>query len=97
MSEGVKVEFGAVDTAAVDIKNGATQLRTILEDMKSQLAAHSANWAGSASESYRDMQLRWDNNLTDLEQLLNALGDTTRTSGEDFQERERRNAAMWQA
>ena len=95
MSEGVKVEFGAVETAAVDINNGAAQLRTILEDMKSQLAAHSANWTGSASQSYRDMQLRWDNQLTDLEQLLTALGATTRTSGEDFAQREQHNAAMW--
>ncbi|PFG21281.1 WXG100 family type VII secretion target [Serinibacter salmoneus] len=95
MSENITVEFGRVAQAAGDIQAGVAALRARLEDMKGQLAAHEANWTGVASQAYRDVQLRWDNALVEMEQVLQAIGAATRASGENFQAREAANAAAW--
>jgi len=91
----LKVNFGALSTAAADIQSGANGLEQTLANMDRSLQPLRANWTGSASDAYDQAKAKWTAALTDMKALLAQVGQAVDVSGQDYQATERANAARW--
>lgn len=91
----LKVNFGALDTAAGDIKNGANNIGTTLSELEGNLVPLQADWDGDAKESYRVAQQQWNTALTDMKTLLEQVGLAVGGSNTDYQNTEQRARAAW--
>lgn len=91
----LKVNFGALSTAAADITTGANQLEQTLANMDRSLQPLRANWTGEASNSYEAARAKWTAAISDMKLLLADVGRAVDTSGQDYHATERSNAARW--
>ena len=55
----LKVEFGALDTAAADIGTRANQIEARLNQLDADLAPLRADWTGEASAAYQSAKATW--------------------------------------
>lgn len=95
MSNGITVGFGALDTAAADIKTGGNQLATTLSELEGKLKALEADWDGDAKEAYRVAQVQWNTALTDMKSLLDSVGLTVSASNDAYQGVEGKAKNAW--
>ena len=91
----LKVTFGALDTAAGDIRNGANAIQGRLDRLDSELAPLRADWTGAASESYQRAKAQWTAAITDMQALLAQVGTAVDQSNADYQTAESQNTARW--
>lgn len=91
----LKVNFGALATAAADISSGANKIEAKLAEMDRSLQPLRANWSGEASASYEGAKTKWTTAITDMKALLADIGRAVQTSGQDYQSTEKSNAARW--
>lgn len=91
----LKVNFGALSTAASDIQTSSQKLERILDDMDRSLAPLRANWDGDASTAYTTAKAKWTSAITDMKLLLNDVGRRVDTSNTEYQDAERKNAGRW--
>lgn len=94
MSE-IKVTFGALEAARVDVAGTAGRISTALEDLKRFLAPMVATWEGQAAAEYRAEQQRWDTAAADLAAVLARIGAALGAANENYQAVERANTARW--
>lgn len=91
----LKVNFGALDTAAGDIRNRANAIQARLDQLDRDLAPLRADWTGSASESYQQAKAKWTAAITDMQALLAEVGSAVAESNTVYQGADRTNAARW--
>lgn len=91
----LKVNFGALSTAAADIQSGARGLEQTLANMDRSLQPLRANWTGSASDAYDQAKVKWTAALNDMKVLLGQVGQAVDVSGQDYQSAERANVSRW--
>lgn len=91
----LKVNFGALSTAAADIQASSTKLERILDDMDRSLAPLRANWDGDASSAYTTAKSKWTTAITDMKALLNDVGRRVDQSNSEYQSAERQNTGRW--
>lgn len=91
----MRVNFGAIATAAADIQSGANEVQSTLDTMDQQLQPLRANWTGEASQAYEAAKAKWTTAITDMKTLLADIGREVQTGGEDYQATERTNTARW--
>jgi early secretory antigenic target protein ESAT-6 len=94
MSE-VSVNFGAMQTGVSDIQARYNAIQSKLDDLKAYLEPMRATWTGSARESYDAKQREWDQSATDLQAILNSIGQALNGAHDDFHAGESRNTSMW--
>lgn len=92
---GIKVSFGALQSAAGSISSNAAKVQGSLDDLKSYLQPLVSTWTGAASEAYTAHQAKWDQAAADLQQVLAAIGTATQQAAEDYQTGEKTNTARW--
>lgn len=90
-----KVEFGALQQAADDIKLGANNIDSKLQQMDQALAPLRSDWTGSASEAYTQAKAQWTSAISDMKQLLAELGSAVQSSHQDYTEGEKANTNLW--
>ena len=81
----LKVEFGALDTAAADIGTRAN----------ADLAPLRADWTGEASAAYQSAKATWTRAIADMRQVLAQLGSAVSASNADYRAGEKLNAGRW--
>lgn len=91
----LKVDFAALQQAASDIKAGANQIQSELDNMDSSLQPLRADWTGSASDAYGQAKQQWTSAITDMQQLLDSIGQAVTSSHDDYNSTERANTARW--
>jgi len=91
----LKVDFAALQTASADIKSGANQIQSQLNDMDSQLQPLRSDWTGSASEAYVQAKQQWTTAITDMQQLLDSIGQAVNSSHDDYSSTEKSNTSRW--
>lgn len=91
----LKVNFGALSTAAADIQGSATNLERILGDMDRSLQPLRANWDGEASAAYTTAKSKWTTAIDDMKLLLADVGKAVSSSNDDYQATERANTQRW--
>jgi len=94
MSE-IKVTFGALEAARVDVGGTATRITERLEELKRFLAPLVASWEGQAAMEYRERQVQWDAAAADLAAVLAQIGVALGTANESYRQVEQVNAARW--
>ncbi|GAA1238549.1 MULTISPECIES: WXG100 family type VII secretion target [Oryzihumus] len=90
-----KVEFGALQQAAGDIKAGANNIDSKLQQMDQSLAPLRSDWTGSASEAYTQAKAQWTSAIQDMKQLLADIGTAVDASHQDYSEGEKHNTNLW--
>lgn len=91
----IKVDFGALSSAAGDISGQAAKVDSELDNLKSRLAPVIAQWEGGASAAYQDAQRRWDESAAGLQQVLAQIGSAVASATEAYQAAERKNEGRW--
>jgi 6 kDa early secretory antigenic target len=90
-----KVEFGALQQAAGDIKTGANNIDSKLSQMDQSLAPLRSDWTGGASEAYVQAKAQWTQAITDMKMLLADIGTAVDSSQQDYTEGEKHNTNLW--
>ncbi|MCW2779181.1 MAG: hypothetical protein JWN17_2906 [Frankiales bacterium] len=91
----LKVNFGALGTAAADIRSRANALQSRLDRLDQDLAPLRADWTGDASASYQTAKAQWTAAITDMQQLLSDVGHAVETSNSEYQGADKANANRW--
>lgn len=95
MSGNFKVNFGALDTAAADIKSSGRALESRLDELDRQLAPLRSDWTGAASESYAQSKAQWTKAIQDMNLLLGDIGNAVTQSGQGYSGAESSNNNLW--
>ncbi len=91
----IKVDFGALSSAASDITAQAGKVDSELDNLKGRLAPVIAQWDGGASAAYQEAQGRWDASAASLQQVLAQIGSAVAAATEAYQSAESKNQARW--
>ena len=75
-----QVNYGTLDAAAADIKNGANNLQNCLDHLVGTLDKLRSNWEGQTQEAYEVAQRQWNEGLDGLRDVLLARTTRRRTS-----------------
>ena len=94
MSE-IKVTFGALEAARLDITNTANRITGQLGELERYLAPLVATWEGEAATEYRVKQRQWDTAATDLAAVLGQIGVTLGAANERYRQAEKSNSDRW--
>ena len=96
MSDQVMVTFAALAEAAQTIQSTSNNLNTKLQDLETQLKPVVSTWTGAASENYQVQQQKWNQAQTDMNSVLQAIGQAVSAAHDAYDATESSNAAAWQ-
>jgi early secretory antigenic target protein ESAT-6 len=91
----IKVSFGGLAQGASDIGRSASMIEQHLADLKRDLTKLTADWTGTAADTYQEHQRNWDQAAADLKQVLASIGTAVARASEDYADGERTNAGRW--
>lgn len=91
----MRVGFGALDTASMDLKAGADKIEARLNELENELAHMRSDWEGNASEAYQVAKKQWDQGMQEMRAVLAQIGMGVANANGDYQSGERSNTAMW--
>ena len=89
----IKVDYNSLEMASQTITSTARNIEGKLGDLKSMLAQ--MQWEGNDQASYNQAQLKWDQAMADIRQLLAEIGGAVTTAKENYMQTEQANASMW--
>ena len=96
MSDGhMLVTFGAVEQAATDTDNVATQIANEIRDLQAYLAPLVSSWEGTAASDWQSLQHRWNTSASDLQTVLSQIAGNLRIAASNFTNAEHTNASIW--
>ena len=90
-----QVNYGALDAAAADINTGAANLQNCLDDLEQTLNQLRSSWEGKTQEAYDAAQLRWNQGLEGLKDVLHRTSDAVDTARSNYQSTDQSNAARF--
>ncbi|MGQ0631840.1 MAG: WXG100 family type VII secretion target [Sporichthyaceae bacterium] len=95
MAGDFKVNFGALDTAAMDIQGAGKNLAARLQQLDQSLAPLRSDWTGAASESYAQSKAKWTRSIEEMQILLSDIGRAVQASGGGYNDAEKRNSGLF--
>ncbi len=96
MSDGMlKVNFGALNQAAVDIQKAINTLEAQLAQLEQDAAPLVATWDGQAKRAYADRQLAWTSASDHLKSVLSQIKGAVDESAADYLNTEQRAANLF--
>ncbi len=95
MNDEIKIDFGALGSAAGDISGQASQVQQQLDDLKARIDPVIAQWQGGTSEAYQAVQRQWDTSAADLQQVLAAIGTAVASANDAYSAAEQKNTSRW--
>ncbi|MDQ2582511.1 WXG100 family type VII secretion target [Saccharothrix yanglingensis] len=95
MNDEIKVDFGALSTAAGDISGQASQVQQQLDELKSRIDPVIAQWQGASSDAYAQAQAKWNESASGLQQVLAAIGTAVASANDAYNAAERKNEGRW--
>ncbi|RKT57717.1 WXG100 family type VII secretion target [Saccharothrix australiensis] len=95
MNDEIKIDFGALGSAASDISGQAAKVQEELENLKSRINPVIAQWEGATSGAYQEVQAKWDTSAADLQQVLAAIGTAVASANDAYSAAEQKNTARW--
>ena len=87
-----QVNYGALDSAAADIKSGASNLQGCLDDLENTLNQLRSSWEGQAQEAYNAAQVKWNQGLEGVLSRTSAAVDSARSN---YQQTDQASAARF--
>lgn len=89
------VTFEALANAAQQIQTTYNNLNSKLDDLKQQLQPMVSTWTGAASEQYQVQQAAWNSAQTDLNTVLQAIGQAVNAAHDAYTQTEQANTRAW--
>lgn len=71
-----KWNFAGIEGGASAISNSVSTVHSLLDEGKASLGRLASVWGGSGSESYQQVQRRWDETALELNNALQNLSNT---------------------
>jgi 6 kDa early secretory antigenic target len=85
MSDGLlRVNFGSLAQAGVDINKAVNELDTKLSHLDSVARPLVDTWEGKAKQAYHERQLKWTNAATDLKNILREIQLAVQKSEQEY-------------
>ncbi|MFR9752232.1 WXG100 family type VII secretion target [Nocardia sp. 004] len=83
----ISANFGAVEGTAMDIKNKAQEVMSMLEDFKNEVANFVRdNWEeGAASEAFQQLQATWNQHAAQLNTTLDGAAMLVSSGNSELQ------------
>lgn len=91
----INVQYGALETAAADIRQTTDYMNTELEDLKADVMRLMGTWEGEAQEAYRAKQKQWDDSAEELNKVLSSIGTAVQDALGRYQEGEGQATRMF--
>jgi 6 kDa early secretory antigenic target len=79
----IKVDYNTLDMASQTINGTARSIEEKLDSLKSML--QQMQWEGNDQASYHQAQMKWDQAMADIRQLLAEIGGAVNTARENYQ------------
>ena len=90
-----QVNYGALDGAAADIKSGAANLQACLDDLENTLNQLRSSWEGQAQEAYNAAQVKWNQGLEGLKDVLTRTSAAVDSARSNYQQTDQASAARF--
>ena len=90
-----QVNYGALDGAAADIKSGASNLQGCLDDLENTLNQLRSSWEGQAQEAYNAAQVKWNQGLEGLKDVLSRTSAAVDAARSNYQQTDPASAARF--
>ncbi|KMO69356.1 WXG100 family type VII secretion target [Mycolicibacterium obuense] len=84
MSGPITYNFAGIETDAADISGAVGRVNGLLSEGQSALNSLQAAWVGTGSDSYQNVQMRWNQNSEELNLALQNLGHAVANAGHDM-------------
>ncbi|BDE12465.1 MULTISPECIES: WXG100 family type VII secretion target [Mycobacterium] len=92
----ISYDFAAIEhSVRQDIHATSARLNTAIEELRSQIAPLQQLWTREAAAAYQAEQLRWQQAVTALNQILVELGNAVRDGAAEVAATDRRAAGSW--
>ncbi|CRK59977.1 protein of unknown function DUF909 [Alloactinosynnema sp. L-07] len=91
----ISVNFAEVAAASQSLSSTASQLETLLGDLKARLAPLQAGYTGQAKELWDAKQREWNDAQDSLRQVLASIGMAVQQTGDNYEQTEKANASRW--
>jgi WXG100 family type VII secretion target len=95
MSDAVKVQYEALQTAHLDIQGAWNQISQQAEDLRTFVKNFADNWQGAASTSYQAQQTQFDQAINDMAGILNQIGTAVSVANDNYSATENANKGMF--
>ncbi|WIM68139.1 WXG100 family type VII secretion target [Corynebacterium breve] len=95
MSAPIQYGFGKLNGLADDINASSTNVGTELNELKDLLRPIAETWTGDAAEAYQAHQDKWDSAATELNNILNTIGNAVRDGASRMQTINSNAADSW--
>ncbi|MEO6792426.1 MAG: WXG100 family type VII secretion target [Mycobacterium sp.] len=96
MDAALSYNFEEIEhTVRQEIHSTAGRLNGALEELRSQIAPLQQVWTREAAGAYHAEQLRWQQAVSALNQILFDLGSAVRDGAADVADADRRAAGAW--
>lgn len=93
----MRINHGALDMAVDDIGTGLNQINSRLDQLDSELRQLAQNWEGHAKEAYDVARAEWNDGMSGMNEILNALRMSVAQANATYQQMDQRNAGRFGA
>lgn len=91
--DGLRVDHGALDTAATGMKRIVDAIDRVLDDLVSDLTPLKEQWDGETKLAFADCERVWNFTMIEMKDLLDKSSKTVHQSNEEFRAVDLKNAA----
>jgi WXG100 family type VII secretion target len=89
----ISVDYGAMEEAAMVIRNSSKTIEERLSDLDSQLKK--IEWEGGDREAYLAHKTKWDQAIADMNQILHQIGGAVETARQGYGDVESQGMRAW--
>jgi 6 kDa early secretory antigenic target len=94
--QSMSVKTAQVVELAGQIKGGAGGIKSQLDQLESEVSKLRAGWSGESQQAYDIAQAKWNQSLTDLNQLLQLISQRTIEIAETYDKNDKITAGRFE-
>jgi early secretory antigenic target protein ESAT-6 len=91
--DGLRVDHGALDTAAAGMKRIVDAIDRVLDDLVADLKPLVDQWDGETKLAFHDCERTWNFAMTEMKDLLDKSSQTVYQTNDEFRAVDLKNAA----
>jgi WXG100 family type VII secretion target len=93
----LKIQYETLQQAQTDLAVAYTAAHNGIDDLRTKLDQHLAEWTGDARDAYTQAQLDWHRAFEHMAQVLNKAQIHLANAHDLYQAVERQNLSIWHA
>lgn len=96
MSDGIRINHGALQQAAADMAQANKDIDNRLDTLEQELNPLRNDWSGQAQATYVQAKAKWDQQIRELNAILAQAGNSVTTSQQEYDQADKRGASAFQ-